>query len=245
VLLRPHKEVAEFSGAFFPVTMLGRFAAVLGVCWILLTAASERPSLEAQVLDRINFARQYPQEYAEQLRDYRRYFEGRLLYLPGDPNGVITSEGIDAVDEAIEFLERQRPLPPLGHGDLLELAARDHANGQGPIGGRGHVSSDGASPGERVRRHGGDIYVGEGISYGYDQADAIVRQLIVDDGVRDRGHRALLFNGDFRYAGVGCGGHRQFGHMCVVDMSATINGAPVLPAWASKGQLVRSRLAAR
>lgn len=225
---------------------LGRFAAAaLGACWILLTAANEALSLEAQVLDRINYARQHPQEYAAQLRDYRRYFEGRLLYLPGDPNGVITNEGVDAVDEAIDFLERQSPLPALSHGQLLELAARDHAGEQGPIGGRGHVSPDGASPGERVRRHGGDIYVGEGISYGYDQADAVVRQLIVDDGVRDRGHRALLFNSDFRYAGIGCGGHRQFGYMCVVDFSGTINGAPVLPAWASRGQFVRARVASR
>jgi uncharacterized protein YkwD len=228
------------------VNGLGRFAVVaLGACWILLSAASEAPSLEAQVLDRINFARQHPQQYAEQLRDYRRYFEGRLLYLPGDPNGVITNEGVDAVDEAIDFLERQAPLPALSHGQLLELAARDHADEQGPIGALGHVSPDGASPGERVRRHGGDIYVGEGISYGYDQADAVVRQLIIDDGVRNRGHRALLFNGDFRFAGVGCGGHRQFGYMCVVDFSGTVNGAPVLPAWASKGQLVRARVAAR
>jgi uncharacterized protein YkwD len=222
------------------MTRPGRFAAAaLSACWILLTAGSERPSLEAQVLDRINFARQHPREYAEQLRDFRRFFQGQLLYLPGDPNGIITNEGVDAVDEAIDFLERQRPLPPLDHGDLLELAARDHAGEQGPIAGRGHVSPDGASPGERVRRRGGGIYVGEGISYGYNEADAVVRQFIVDDGVRDRGHRVLLFNGDFRYAGVGCGSHRQYGHMCVVDMSSTVNGSPARPEWASNGRSYR------
>jgi hypothetical protein len=229
------------------VTGPGRFAAAaLGACWILLTAANERPapSLEAQVLDRINFAREHPREYAAQLRDYRRYFNGDLLYLPGDPYGMITHEGTDAVDEAIDFLERQAPLPALSHGDLLELAAQDHAAEQGPIAGRGHLSPDGASPGERVRRRGGDIYVGEGISYGYNRADEVVRQLIVDDGVRDRGHRNLLFNGDFRYAGVGCGGHSQYGHMCVVDMSSTVNGAPRRQQWASNGQAYTVRAAA-
>jgi uncharacterized protein YkwD len=228
------------------MTGLGRFAAVaLGACWIVLTGASDRPSLEAQVLDRINFARQHPREYADELREYLRYFDGRVLYLPGDDNGVLTNEGPDAVDEAIDFLERQAPLPPLRRGDLLELAARDYADEQGATGMSGHISSDGASPGERVRRLGGDIYVGEGISYGLDRADAIVRQMIVDDGVRGRGHRALLFNTGYRYAGVGCGEHRRLGYMCVVDMSGTINGSPTLPARTNKGQHVGGNVARR
>ncbi len=228
------------------MTWTGRLALVgLGACWALLTAASDVPSLEDEVLAHINFARQHPREYAEQLRDYRRHFVGATLYLPGDANGVITREGPAAVDEAIGFLERQAPLPPIGRGALLELAAQDHVAALGPIGGRGHVSPDGASPGERVRRRGGDIYVGEDISYGYDTADAVVRQLIVDDGVRDRAHRALLFNGEVRYAGVGCGAHQRYGHMCVVDMSRTINGRSVSADMASNGPAFRTAATAR
>lgn len=197
---------------------------------MMLTVANSRPSLEAEVLAEINFARQHPQEYADELREYRRYFDGPLLYLPGDENGVITHEGVGAVDDAIRFLERQSPLPPLGRGELLQLAARDHAEELGMTGANGHLSPNGASPGERVRRRGGDIYVGEGISYGQTRADAVVRQLIIDDGVRGRGHRALLFDRGFRYAGIGCGDHRRFGHICVVDFSGTANGGPTLPA---------------
>jgi len=216
------------------VTGIGRFAAMaLGACWIVLTGATDRPSLEGQVLERINFVRQHPREYADELREYRSYFEGRVVYVPGDDNGVITNEGAYAVDDAIDFLERQTPLPPLRRGDLLQLAARDHADEQGETGASGHISSDGASPGDRVRRLGGDVYVGEGISYGLDHADAIVRQMIVDDGVRGRGHRALLFNASYRYAGVGCGEHRRFGYLCVVDMSGTVDGAPAPSGWAS------------
>ncbi len=207
-------------------------AALLGAGWILLTAA-DAPSpaaLESSVLDEINYARQHPREYAERLREYRNYFEGQLLFLPGDANGTVTREGVSAVDEAIDFLEHQAPLPPLAPGAILAAAARDHAYEQGETGATGHVSRDGASPGDRVRRHGGDIYVGETIAYGARDPEAVVRNLIVDDGVPGRGHRTLIFSDRYHYAGVGCGEHARYRTICVVDYSGTPNGNPVLPA---------------
>lgn len=206
-----------------------RLAAALGAGWLALTAMSA-PSLEAGVLAQINFARQHPQDYADQLRQYRDEFDGRILYRPGDDNGVMTEEGVSAVDEAIGFLERQAPLPALSEGQVLAMAAQDLADMQGPQGGAGHVSPDGASPGQRVKRRGGDIYIGESISYGFDAPDDVVMQMIVDDGVRDRGHRKLLFAKEYRYAGVGCGEHRTYRFMCVVDLSGTATGGPQLPA---------------
>jgi uncharacterized protein YkwD len=211
-------------------------AAALAACSPLPVAATDAPrgrGLEAQVLERINHARQNPRAYADELREFRRYFDGDIVYERGDPNGVYTREGVSAVDEAIDFLERQTPLPPLGRGDLLALAAQDHAMDQGEAGATGHKSRDGAGPGERVRRRGGDIYVGESISYGMTDADAVVRQLIVDDGVPGRGHRTLLFQNNFHFAGVGCGVHRRYGHLCVVDLAATTDGTPMLPRWAN------------
>lgn len=192
---------------------------------LLLTANSDVPGLEDQVLDRINHVRQDPAAYAERLRALRPHFVGKTLYLPGQPRGMVTQEGVDAVDEAIAFLKAQTPLPPLSRGDMLGLAAREHVVVQGSLGTRGHFSPDGASPGDRVQRHGGGKLVGEEISYGYADADDVVRQLVVDDGVPDRGHRELLFNRELRYAGVGCGAHSRYGHMCVIDVSRTRTGA--------------------
>jgi uncharacterized protein YkwD len=223
---------------------LSRLVIALGACAIPLSAGAAQGRdrhVEAEVLAEINFARQNPRAYADDLREYRSYFDGRLVFLPGDENGMITNEGTRAVDEAIAFLERQAPLPALDHGDVLALAAADHVAAQGPAGALGHSSRAGNSPGERVRRRGGDIYVGEGISYGYSHPREVVRQLIVDDGVPNRGHRALLFNGMFRYAGVGCGAHRSYRYMCVVDMSSTADGTPALPRHASPENTRRTR----
>lgn len=189
-------------------------------------AAAARMKLEDAVLARINFARLHPQAFAEQLKTYRTWFKGNILYLPGDKDGVYLEEGVAAVDEAIAFLQRQQPLPALDHGQLLKLAAGDHVAEQGPRGIIGHGSLDGSGPGVRVQRRGGDIYVGENISYGFADADEVVRQFIVDDGVPDRGHRHAVFSDEYRFAGVGCGTHTVYRHMCVVDMSETRDGRP-------------------
>jgi uncharacterized protein YkwD len=42
-------------------------------------------------------------------------------------------------------------------------------------------------------------------------------QLLIDDGVHPRGHRATLLDPGWRAAGVACGRHRDYGQMCVMD----------------------------
>jgi uncharacterized protein YkwD len=57
------------------------------------------------------------------------------------------------------------------------------------------------------------------IAYGPVDAIDAVRQLIVDDGVQDRGHRVIIFSPELKFAGVSCGKHPEFQTMCVIDMS--------------------------
>ncbi|MEP9360895.1 CAP domain-containing protein [Sphingomonas sp. KR3-1] len=136
-----------------------------------------------------------------------------------------TSEGTSAVDEAIRFLERQAPLPPMAPAALLAQAAGDHVREQGPRGGTGHISADGANSSMRVQRRGGGTYVAEVITYGPPSAVEVVRQLIVDDAVPGRGHRKALFAAEMRYAGVACEPHKEYRVMCVADLGRTVNGA--------------------
>lgn len=195
----------------------------------LLLSASAAPSrspLERAVLDEINFARANPQAYAERLRTYRGYFQGKIVRYPGNPNGLITTEGVAAVDEAIAYLRRQQPLPPIAHSDLLALAAADHVREQGPRGATGHESADGSRPGARVTRRGGGIHVAENITYGPPSGTEVVRQLIVDDGVKSRGHRHIVFSAEYRFAGAACGPHKVYRVMCVIDFGRNANGQP-------------------
>jgi len=203
-------------------------AALLVLCWIALAGFDDPSSVERGVLAELNRVRADPQGYAEELADYRRGFDGRIAHL-SDGSELMTTEGPPAVDEAIAFLRRQKPAGPLAPSAVLAKAAQSLANEQARSGAVGHRSGDGALPPDRVKRAGGDIYVAETIAYGPSQAPDIVRQFIIDDGVRGRGHRTLVFRDEYRFAGVGCGTHPVWRHMCVVDYAATRDGAPHLP----------------
>ena len=184
------------------------------------------PRIESRLLLQINRARANPAGYAEALRLYRGYYQGRIVRIPGNPIGLITREGVVPVDDAIRFLRRQPPLPPLAAAPILARAAADHVAAQGRSGQQGHIGADGSRPGDRVRRRGGDVYVGEIISYGAADAVAVLRQFVIDDDVPGRGHRTAVFSAHYRFAGIACGPHPRWRVMCVVDLSATADGRP-------------------
>lgn len=203
---------------------LWKLRTLYAVCVASISTGALAGPVEQQVLDALNFARTNPRGYAESLRTFRTYFHAAAYRLPGASVSVLTREGTAAVDETVAFLGRQAPLPPIAAADLLARSAANLSADQAGAGGTGHQGSDGSEPGDRVRRAGGGDYVAEVIAYGASDAADVVRQLIVDDGVRDRGHRGVLFSPDLRFAGVSCGPHRAFRTMCVVDLAATADG---------------------
>jgi len=190
--------------------------------------AVAEPDFARRVLAEVNRARMRPGEVATALRRYRAGFRGRFSDDGDGPRD--TFEGPTAVEEAISFLDRQSPLTALAPSELLARAARAHAEEQARTGAVGHGSADGRGPGQRVRGAGGDVYVAEVIAYGFDTPERAVRQLIVDDGVARRGHRAVMYLSRLRYAGVGCARHPHYATTCVIDLAETPDGSPPLPA---------------
>ncbi len=200
-------------------------AMLLGTVDVSAVRAADS-NFERDVLAEINFVRTQPQEYARELALYRQDFEGRLVHGDTATGDIMTREGVAAVNEAIRELNGQSPVPALNGGATLADAAFDLVDEQGRRGDTGHVSAGGMTPSKRVERRGGGPYVAETISYGSLTPASVVRQLIVDDGVPDRGHRKVIFTARFRYAGVGCGTHAVYRFMCVVDYAVTPDGRP-------------------
>ncbi len=201
---------------------------------ILLTVAATaavaaQSRFEEGVFTELNRFRSDPAAYAEYLRDYRPRFEGKLLVSNDDSEiDIMTREGVAAVDEAIRDLRREKPLVELEWSDALARAAADHVAVQSRSGAVGHYTR-GSGPGERMKARGGGPYVNEVITYGHHSPEGVVDQLLIDDGVPDRGHRHSLLRPEHRFAGVACGRHPVHRTMCVTLMSQTRDGSPPPP----------------
>ena len=187
-------------------------------------AADSGEDLQSTFLAELNFVRTQPAAYIPVLMAYRAKFKGMVVEERNRRPMIRTHEGVGAVDEAIAFLRDQAPLDTLAPSSVLVASADSHVRDQGPIGGMGHIGADGSDPGQRVDRYGHWTgRMAEDISYGFDaSAKDVVRQLIVDDDVPDRGHRKAIFNPAMRYAGVACGPHKVYRFMCVIDFASTV-----------------------
>ncbi|WP_423603179.1 CAP domain-containing protein [Sphingomonas sp. MS122] len=196
------------------------------LAFLLATPAAADSALEREIIAELNRARTDPRAYADRLAAYRRYFNGKIVRYPGNPDGLRTAEGVTAVDEAIRVLRRQPPVRTVSAAALLTRAARDHVEEQGPRGVTGHPSANGDRVRQRLVRRGGGDYVAEVITYGPPSAVEVVRQLIVDDNVPDRGHRRSVYAAQWAYAGAACGPHKRYKVMCVVTFARTATGHP-------------------
>ena len=173
---------------------------------VFCTVTVRADDLAAQVETELNLARTAPRQYA-------RIVASRAL-------GHRHIEGDRVVGEAVRFLEKARPLPPLTRSEGLSASALSHVLDLGPSGARGHAGRDGSTPWKRMARFGQwSGHAAENISYGEHDARGIVVALIVDDGVRGRGHRLNIFGRDLLRVGIACGPHAGFGTMCVLDFA--------------------------
>ena len=182
--------------------------------------AQRLTSQEIGVFNTVNQLRARPAAFVRTLETFRSYYRGSLFIPPGQVP-IQTREGVRAVDETIGAL---RPLShPLGRLILsrgLSRAAALHVRDTGSRGLVGHADPDG-NPADRIARFGEwSRRIGECITYGDADPTGVVAQLLIDDGVRDRGHRVTLLDPEWRYVGVSCGAHSVYRGMCVLDFAA-------------------------
>lgn len=184
---------------------------------------------EWAVIVEMNRVRKDPSGYAGTLEDYRPYYRGELLEVPGR-TPVLTEEGRSALEEAILALRAADPAPPLAVSRGLSLAAKDHAEDLGVTGRVSHEGSDGSDVMLRLSRYGTVFRAaGENIMFGEDGGGLVTVKLLIDDGVPERGHRRNILDPDFRVAGVACRPHPRFRSVCVITFAGAYDDA-VVPA---------------
>ena len=160
--------------------------------------------LAAAVLAELNFVRTNPRKYAEEVLVPRRsLFNGNIYAEPGKIP-LETQEGLAPLDECITVLRSTAAVGSLSLEKGLCLAAQWLADDQARTGGVGHVGSDGSALATRISRYGvWGITCGENCAYGSKTAREIVAQLLIDDGVPNRGHRINILRKEFQKVGFG------------------------------------------
>lgn len=195
------------------------------VCSIVTTKEFKYLSdLERKIIEETNKLRSNPAAYAEQLVAFKSYYDGNKIQLPGWVNPLTVEEGKSALEEAIADLQDARPVPVLTPVEGLAIGARDHAIDLGSNGLVGHIGTDGSQPIDRMNRYGTCSGIcGENISFSdntLSEARWHVMQLIIDDGVPNRGHRKALLNPEYQMTGVACTTHTAYGETCVMTYAA-------------------------
>jgi len=204
-------------------------------CNVVFVKKTERPELntaatvkylsplEKEVIYEINLFRSDPADYVQKyIAPLAKYYDRKILHYPGD-QFIRTSEGVKALNECVRELRKSSPKPILNPDETLSKSASDHQRDQQKSGRTGHTGSDRSDLQQRIERYGQwQTRIGENIAYGNSSARQIVIFLLIDDGVRDRGHRATLLNPDFKLVGVACGSHPVYETMCVMDFAGGI-----------------------
>ncbi|MBT3383169.1 MAG: CAP domain-containing protein [Prolixibacteraceae bacterium] len=191
---------------------------------ILNTAAnaSYLSTLEKEVIYEINLLRTNPAKYAiNYIAPLANNYKSKMLYYPGD-KPLKTREGVRALNECVRELKRAKRLPLVYPNLGLTKAAEDHVNDQSKSGRTGHRGGDRSDVRERIERYGDwNIRIAENIAYGGLSARQIIIYLLIDDGIRDRGHRKTFLHPDYKTVGVAVGTHPGYKSMWVMDFAGS------------------------
>jgi len=204
-------------------------AAVL-VCGVSATISD----VEKDVLKWLNIARTEPLKMVTEMEKMLPNFDAKvpmMYHIPGDPVAVLTNEGKFAVEEAIKAMKdlslAKTPLPPMTFANGLCLSAQDHAQDQGANGVFSHTGTDTTNPWIRIARYGTwKVTAAENMGTGYNSGMEIVRQLLVDDGESERGHRKNILNPNLVKVGIAVRPHSVYDFVTVQDFTGPFTDKP-------------------
>lgn len=173
---------------------------------------------EKDIILEMNMLRHNPPMYAHFMMKWMEIFynDKKILSIPGK-TPYLTNEGKEAYLECIEVLSKTAPATVLQVSHGMSKACKLLVLDQGTTGRTGHKSSSNTTPGDRLKQFGTPVgYFAENIHYGDIEPRFVIISLLIDDGVKSRGHRKTLLSNDFNITGVAMGNHKTYGGMCVI-----------------------------
>jgi len=190
------------------------------------------PSPEHQTINWLNKARTGDKKVIEELTRMSKLFTDKsnpLLMIDGSLR-LQTQEGVKAVNGAIAAMKKHKAVGKLAAAKGLGESAAELVSDIGPKGELSHVGSDGSTPFVRMDRFGQwEVTAGENIATGSNVGRHIVMQMLIDDGVKGRGHRENVLNPQFHRVGVKVGPHKTYGFVAVQDFAGGYKDKPSTP----------------
>ena len=168
--------------------------------------------IQTSLYKELNKLRQDPKSYIPLIQEQMNTIKKNNILKKKDSDLQIqTLEGKAAYEDAILFLEDQKPVEPLTKEIRLSYAAQDLVK---DIGGRGvvsHQDKEGNFVSERIEKYcEWDYCANEVIEVSSKNPQDILISLLVDDGVRNRPDRRALFQHIYNYVGIACGAHTEY-----------------------------------
>ena len=180
---------------------------------------AQAANFDKKVVNALNKARTNPKSFIPQLKAMLTQFNGNVMKRPSGI-GLRTKEGPKAVQELINFLQKQQPVGSLSWDQAMMQCSKDHVMDQGPRGTTGHTGSNGSSPSQRCSKYVKLGSSSENIQYGDTDAEGVVVQLMIDDGVANRGHRTSIFTPKYKKVSAFTGAHKGFKKMTVINYNS-------------------------
>ena len=159
----------------------------------------------------INKTRENPESIIPYLKKMKTFFKKKEYSDPSLNFALITNEGMQAVDETINFLEKQKKTPKLQKNEKLEKSVNLLLTKIGPEGITKHQKGDLSLKTRTQKFLEKTGIMAENISFGMNRSLDIISQMLVDDGVKSRGHRKNFFNEKFSEIGISTGEHSIYG----------------------------------
>lgn len=178
---------------------------------------------EKEVVYEINLFRSNPAKYAKRhIAPLAKKFKENDLYYP-KYGKIPTKEGVEAVRECVKQLKMETPKSILYADSSLTKVAFDHQTDLSKTGKTGHIGSDNSTFQIRIERYGfKKNNFAENIDYGNTSARRMIVLLLIDDGVKNRGHRKNMLKPEINLVGVSCGPHPIYLNICVMDFARGI-----------------------
>jgi uncharacterized protein YkwD len=148
-----------------------------------------------------------------------------LAYIPLIEIMLQTSDNKYKADiqDAIEFIKKQKNTSLLSSSDILTKVARDHAEDIGINGLFTHIGSDGKDLDSRMDKYtewAGSI--SENMEFDNTDCSSILLNWLIDAGVKNKIHRHNIFSSSFNYIGIAAAKHESYNIVVVANFAELI-----------------------